>query len=374
VVPHSQSQDVPTFALPQEYFTTPEWHRRDMERVFKRRWLFAGHAAQIPQTGDFLTYEIENENVLIVRSGDSRIHAFHNTCRHRGSRICTEKSGNQKAFLCPYHNWTYGLDGRLLTARLMGNNIDKSLYAAIPVWIEEWNGMLFVNFLPEKPRAVADYLKNADFSAFSLNQTRVILDRTYPVASNWKLAAETFAECYHCANLHPELCVLVDPLRDLEAWDDATAGDDYAIFTPDMSSAIVKPGMRSFTMTGDVECQVPLGNGRDWLRQISALSWFPQFGIFVFPDHAVTYSWIPVTPNTCLFRSTWLVHKDAVEGKDYTVAQLTEFADLLNQQDARACELAQLGIQSSGYRPGPYHPVFEGPVRGLNRTYRQHVA
>jgi Rieske 2Fe-2S family protein len=253
-------------------------------------------------------------------------------------------------------------------------DIDKSLYSAVPVWVDEWNGMLFVNFSPDEPRPVADHLRNADFSAFALDQTRVVQDRTYPVASNWKLAAETFQECYHCPNLHPEFATLVDPLKDLEAWDEAETEDDYVIFTRDMTSAIIKQGTRTFSMTGDIECQKPLGNGRDWRREISALSWFPQFGMFVFPDHAVTYSWKPVSPTTCLFRSTWLVHKDAVEGKDYELEKLIKFGDLLNHQDARACEVAQLGVQSSGYRPGPYHPVFEGPVRGFNRIYLMQVA
>jgi phenylpropionate dioxygenase-like ring-hydroxylating dioxygenase large terminal subunit len=372
VVPHSQSKVAPSFALPQAYFTTEEWHQRDLERVFRRRWLFVGHASQLARTGDFFTYEIANENILVARSTDSTIHAFYNTCRHRGSRICTEPSGNVKAFMCPYHNWVYGLDGRLVTARQM-TELDKSHYSAVPVWSEVWNGMIFVNFSPDRPQPVAAYLSKVELSSFALDQTRVVHDRTYTVASNWKFAAETFAECYHCRHVHPELVALVDPLKDLEAWDDADAGNDYVIFSADLTSAIVKPGTRSFSMSGDVECQVPLGNGKDWRREIAALSWFPQFGIFVFPDHAVTYSWTPVSPTVCLFRSTWLVHENAVEGKDYDLPKLIKFADILNHQDARVCEVVQLGVKTSGYRPGPYHPVFEGPVRGFNRVYLQHV-
>ena len=372
-VPHSHSTDAPTHALPQECFTSLEWHHRDIDRVFKRRWLFVGHASQIPRAGDFFTYEIDKDSVLVVRGKDGEINSFHNVCRHRGTRLCTERKGTTKGFLCAYHNWAYGLDGRLLTARLMGPDFDKSQLNAIPVWVEEWHGMLFANLDVERPRSVADLLAKADLSAFQLARTKVIHDRTYTLASNWKLAAETYNECYHCAVVHPELGELIDPLKDLEAWDEATASDDYAIFSSDLTSAFRNKASRSFTSSGDVECKRPLGNGKDWLKEIAALAWFPQFGIFVYPDHAVTYSWLPITPTTCEFRSTWLVHQDAVDGVDYNLQKVVEFGDLLNSQDARVCEIAQLGIGSSAYRPGPYHPIFEAPLRGFNRIYLQQV-
>jgi glycine betaine catabolism A len=373
IVPHSGSRSAPTSALPQHCFTSEEWHRRDLERVFSRRWLFAGHTSQIPNIGDFFTYEIDKESIVVARGEDLRIRAFHNSCRHRGSRICTARAGNTKVFVCPYHQWTYGLDGHLVTARLM-KDVDKSQYSAVPVWVEEWNGMVFLNLSADQPSPVAEHLKHVDFSAFCLDQTRVVYDKTYALASNWKLAAETYNECYHCAGVHREMVQIIDPLKDLEAWDDANGGDDYVIFTPDMTSAVIKDGARTLSINGDYVCKKPLGNGRDWLSPIAAVSWFPQFGLFVYPDRAETLTWIPVSPGKCLFRSTWSVHKDAVEGKDYTVEGLIEMGDLLNSQDGITCETAQRGIESSGYRPGPYHPIFEAPLRGFNRLYLQHVS
>jgi Rieske 2Fe-2S family protein len=132
VVPHSASKDAPTMSLAQEYFTSPEIHQRDLDRVFKRRWLFAGHASQILKAGDFFTYELDKDSVLIVRDKDARINAFHNVCRHRGSRICTEQSGNTKAFLCPYHNWVYGLDGRCRLRDSWVPTLTKLLMAPFP--------------------------------------------------------------------------------------------------------------------------------------------------------------------------------------------------------------------------------------------------
>lgn len=372
IVPHSQSTEAPSFALAQPYFTSAAWHRRDVDLVFKRRWLFVGHVSQIKQAGDFFTYDVGKESVVIVRGAEGQIHAFHNSCRHRGSRICPKSSGNTKAFMCPNHAWTYELDGRLKNAPRMVD-LDKGLYTAVPVKIEEWNGMLFINLHKEASRSVAEYLKGADLSKYALARSKVVYDHTYSINANWKLAAETYNECYHCALTHPELCALIDPLKDLEAWDDADAGDDYAIFTSDLRDAIIAPGVKTFSMDGNLECKKPLGDDGVWHEEIAALSWYPQFGIFVFPDHAVTYSWLPVAADQTLFRSTWVVHEDAREGADYSVERLIEFAHILNEQDTRVCENAQRGIESSEYRPGPYHPVFEGPLRGFNRIYLNQV-
>ncbi len=372
VVPHSQSEDAPNFALDQAYFTAPEWYRRDIDLVFKARWLFVDHSSRLQKAGDFVAYGLDRESVLIARGADGRINAFHNSCRHRGSRICSQSSGNARAFMCPYHNWTYNLDGSLRAApRMVG--IDKADYPAVPVWVEEWNGMIFINLSVDKPQTVSRYLAGMDLAKYALQRTKVVHDRTYTVASNWKLAAETYNECYHCANTHPTLCSLIDPLKDLEAWDDANAGDDYAIFAADMRDAIIKPGVKTFSMDGALECTKPLGDTGDWHDAIAALSWYPQFGMFVYPDHAVTYSWKPISENQTLFRSTWLVHEDAQEGVHFDLARLIEFGDLTNEEDTVICENAQLGIQSAGYRPGPYHPVFEGPLRGFNKVYLNQV-
>ena len=374
VVPHSEADGAPTIALAQPYFTDPRWHRRDLELVFKRRWLFVGHATQLANVGDFLTYDIDKESVVVARANDGELHAFHNSCRHRGSRLCSATSGNAKAFMCPNHAWTYGLDGRLKTAARMPD-LDKQLYSAVPVWVETWNGMVFINLSPEKQRSVAEHLRGVSFDRYALDRTKIIFERTYEVNSNWKLCAETYNECYHCALTHPGLVSLIDPLKDLEAWDDADAGggDDFVIYTSDMRDAIIKPGTRSFTMDGQIACRKPLGNGVDWQDEIAALSWYPQFGVFAFPDHAYTLSWKPVSADKTLFRSTWMVHEDAIEGVDYDVKTIIALGDITNEEDTEVCENAQRGIESSGYRPGPYHPIFEGPVRGFNKVYLSQV-
>ena len=371
VVPHSESATAPRTALEQYYYTSAEWHQRDIDLVFKQRWLFVGHASQLPKHGDFITFQLAKESVVIARNKD-KLHAFYNTCRHRGTRLCSASSGNVKAFTCPNHAWTYGLDGSLKIAPRV-TEIDKTQFSAVVVALEEWNGMIFINFSPTPTSSVAECLAATNLGRYALHKTRVVHDETYDLKSNWKLAGETYNECYHCGHTHPALVALVDPLKDLEAWDDTSTANDFAMYSNDMRDAIIKPGTRTFSMDGNLVCQKPLGDDGQWHDEIAALSWFPNFGIFVYPDHAVTYSWIPDGHDKTLFRSTWLVHEDAVEGTDYDLAALIALGDITNIEDKAVCENAQRGIETSGYIPGPLHSIYEGPLRGFNKVYLDHV-
>jgi Rieske 2Fe-2S family protein len=370
-VPFRRTVEAPTTALPQPYFTSPAWHQRDIELVFKRQWLFVGHGSQIAKPGDYFTYQLDKDNVVIARNADGTIHAFHNSCRHRGSRICTEASGNAKVFICPVHSWVYGLDGKLKVTPKM--DVDKTQYPAIAVRVEEWHGMIFINFAEDEPRSVAERLKRTDLDHFNLGHTKVIYDRKYILKANWKFSAETFIECYHCAPNHPTLMKLMDPLKGMEAWDPRKATDDLVIYSGDISCDFLQPNFKSFTADGEFKCKKPLGDGVNWRPEIAGLGWYPQFGMFASPDHAYTMSWKPIAAGLSEFRSTWMVHEDAVEGVDYNIDEVVALGDLINEEDKRVCENYQIGVESSGYRPGPYHPVFEGPVRAFNYLYLRQV-
>jgi Rieske 2Fe-2S family protein len=380
-VPHSRDDPtLPVSPLARDYYVAEQWHERDLELVFRRRWLFAGHASQVAESGQFFTFELGPDSVVVSRTADGRIAAFHNVCRHRGTKFCQERSGRVKNFPCPYHGWSYGLDGQLVLAPKMGPDFDRRKFPAKPVWIEEWNGMLFVNLAAEEPeRSVADALANADFSRYDLANTKVVAERVYEVESNWKIAAETFAECYHCQINHPELCRVLDPLGDLEAWEDAESGEDdvysgdYLIYTEDLGPAM-KDGAVTLSMDGKFVCKRLLGSAGHPPHENGAMSWFPHFGMFVQPDYATTFSWLPVSPTRAVFRSTWLVHADARDGIDYDVDELVGFMHVTNVEDKELCRIAQEGICSTAYdNSAPYHPVFEAPVRGFLRTYLDHV-
>lgn len=370
---------LPGWPLAQEFYTSEFWHRRDLELVFRGRWLFAGHGSQISEPGQFFTFELDRDSVVVARTGRGEVAAFHNVCRHRGTRFCQERSGQVKSFRCPFHGWSYGLDGRLVAAPLMGPEFDRSRFPAKPVWVEEWNGIIFLNLSSERPAlSVAEMLGGVNFSAYELANTKVIAERTYELECNWKIAAETFHECYHCQLNHPELCSVIDPsafLADPEDFaDDVSA--DFLSYTDNESDAsgVMKPGPLSYTLDGEYVCQRLLGAAERPAGANSGLTWFPHFGLHLSPDYGNTFSWLPISATRSRFRATWFVHADAREGVDYDVDDVIKFMHLTNLEDEELCRIMQQGIDSSAYdNSAPHHVGFETLPRRFMRTYLEYV-
>jgi Rieske 2Fe-2S family protein len=376
VTPFMDNEVAPRAPLSQAHYASREWHDRDVEAVFKKRWLFAGHPSQIAKPGEYFTFGFADESVIVSRTKTGEIRAFHNSCRHRGAQVCQQASGRTKYFVCPFHGWAYNLDGSLkLAPELPG--LDTAQYPLKPVWVEEWEGLIFLNLSAEKPGvSVAETFSHIDFSAYQLERTKVIADKVYEVEANWKIAGETYNECYHCALRHPELLRVIRT-ETVEEWSEAPQLEnarerDFLIWTPDAGPGM-REGARTFSMDGQMVSKRLLGAG-DVELPCAALSWFPNLGYFVNPDHTVVSSWLPAGPRKSLFRATWSVHEDAVEGVDYEVDEVVRLIDITNEQDKELCRLVQLGVNSSGYdNSAPYHPQHEAPVRGFLQAYLDHV-
>jgi Rieske 2Fe-2S family protein len=357
--------------------------------IFRRRWLFAGHSSQIARPGQFFTFELEADSVIVSRAVDDRIAAFHNVCRHRGTRLSQARSGQVKTFRCPFHGWGYGLDGRLMTAPLMGPGFDRSQFSAKPVWAEEWNGLIFINLSTDEPeRSVGEFLAKTDLSRYRLGDTKVVAERIYELECNWKIAAETFNECYHCQLNHPTLCTVINPSSFADAFDDSSKHDDvydgdFLLYTDDRAggekretaaNGVMKPGILSYTTTGRYASKRLLGSVEQPANKHGGMSWFPQFGLHLSLDYANTWSWVPVSPTRSRMRSTWMVHAEAREGIDYTVDDVVAFMHVTNLEDEELCRIAQEGINSTAYQnSAPYHRGLEGTVRRFMRTYLDHV-
>ncbi|WP_163360406.1 aromatic ring-hydroxylating oxygenase subunit alpha, partial [Klebsiella aerogenes] len=123
----------PGYGLEQSFYSDPDYFRLDMENIFYRDWLFIGHDCEVAKPGNFFTVQVGDYPVVIVRDRQGQIRAFHNSCRHRGSRVCSAERGTSAKLVCPYHQWTYELDGRLLFARQMGDDFDASQHSLKPV-------------------------------------------------------------------------------------------------------------------------------------------------------------------------------------------------------------------------------------------------
>ena len=195
------------YSLPRAFYTDANFFQMDMELLWYREWLFAAHTFELPEAGSYITLQIGDYPILLVRDKSGDIRAFHNSCRHRGSRICTAPKGKAKRLVCPYHQWTYTHDGSLMSARHMANEIDRSEFALKRIACEVLESHIFIN-LSKEPASfgpVRDLI--APFlSPYDLTHAKVAFEQTIIEKGNWKLVWENNRECYHCAANHPEFC------------------------------------------------------------------------------------------------------------------------------------------------------------------------
>lgn len=363
-------------ALRGEYYVSEDWHQADLDVIFYKQWLFAGHSTEIPKKGDFFTFSVGTENVIVTRQADGTLKAFNNICRHRGARVCLEGKGSVgRTFTCPYHAWSYGVDGKLIGAPQMPANFDKSDYGLKQVWVEEFQTLVFVSFADERPESVAEMFSDVDLSLWDLENSKVAKELTYEIEANWKLVSENFIECYHCSVVHPELCAVYDPslsvvgarVSDLQhvLSDDEDVPDTYHEFSVE---GFLRPGMQALSIDGKYAVNKLLGRDGNHPSKAGALYSFPNIALGLSPDYVLTQSWYPVSPTRTRFRQTFVVHKDAEPGVDYDVEHLVKLMDITAKEDLDVCGLQDV-VASRAYEPGPYHPDLELAVINWMKTY-----
>jgi glycine betaine catabolism A len=211
--------------LPGQYYTDPAIFALEQSHVFEDMWFCSVRSSDLPTAGSFKKVQVGRESVLVVRSRDGQLRAFLNVCRHRGAQICTEDSGAVKrAFQCPYHAWTYDLEGKLIAAPNLTKmpDIDRVEYGLVPVALREWLGYAWVCLAKEPPSfeddvvaSIVERLGDVDsIERYDLDSLSVGRRITYDVQANWKLIIENFMECYHCATIHPELTEVLPEFAD----------------------------------------------------------------------------------------------------------------------------------------------------------------
>ncbi|MER2536968.1 MAG: aromatic ring-hydroxylating dioxygenase subunit alpha [Rhizobiaceae bacterium] len=371
------------FSLEQPFYVDPDFHRLDMELIWYRDWLFVGHDCEIPAPGAFITVQVGDYPVVVVRGRDGGIRAFHNSCRHRGSRVCTAGKGQVRRLTCPYHQWTYELDGSLMVARQMGEGFDKAGYGLKPVACESVAGYVFI-CLAKTPMDFAPFreLMEPYFAPHRLTEAKVAYEATIVEKGNWKLVWENNRECYHCAANHPELCrtypeapavtgvggAETDPEM-LAHWTACEASGLPSRFRMDPGGqyrATRAPLLRdavSYTMDGRRAVAKNLSDGVAAERIGTLLLYhYPTTWNHVLGDSAVTFRVLPLGPGETMVTTRWLVHRDAVEGVDYDLQRLIHVWTETNDEDRRIVEENARGIRSPAYEPGPYSEIHEGGV------------
>ncbi len=371
--------------LTRGFYTDAEIYALDLEHIFYTDWLFVAHGAELPQEGSYLTLQIGAYPILLTRAADGVIRAFVNTCRHRGARVCPDAAGTASKLVCPYHQWTYHLDGRLFAARQMGSGFDRSQLALKPLHCETVAGYIFVCLAAEPPdfgptrRQLEPYLL-----PHRLSEARVAFQSTIIEEGNWKLVWENNRECYHCASNHPELARTYsdkptvtsvsgaedDPLI-AEHWRRCESAGVVSRFKlssdGQMRTArmpLLEPAA-SYTMTGQPAVKRRLSDAIPPDLNIGTLLLFhyPTTWNHALGDHAISFRVLPLGPTRTELTTKWLVHRDAVEGVDYDVEELTRVWLATNEQDQRIVRENQIGMNCPTYEPGPLSSVAEDGVR-----------
>jgi len=363
-------------SLQQDFYADPDIFRRDVERVLFRHWLCAGHESSLPKPGDFQLLEIAGESAIIVHGEDGQLRALVNVCRHRGSRVCWEQSGQAKSFTCPYHGWTYGLDGSLQAARHMPAEFDRSRHGLKQIHLRVLEGLIFVSFAEEPlgTRYLEETVRTC-YGPYGWASARVAHRELYSFAANWKLAVENYLECYHCAPAHPEysrLHALEQPAARLQklqvrlAERSVALGIDIPASEHWVGAETGEEACRGFRypLYDEVDSASPDGKGvaplmglRDYDGAVTSVHAGPTSFLVAYADHGVIYRFIPRTADTTEMELLWLVHGDAQEGRDYEPEKLTWLWKVTSEADKRIIEHNQLGVNSRYYRPGPYAPM-----------------
>ena len=337
--------------LPGRYYNAPEVLVEEQDRIFRRRWICVGRADAIAAAGDYVLADIAGESIIVLRDQAGERRAFYNVCRHRGTRLCDAPSGRlSETIQCPYHAWTYALDGRLIGAPHMQDvqGFDKREYPLHRAALSEWAGFLFVCLDPDAaPLAQAFAPLTERFARWNLPTLRSVRRIEYDVAANWKLILQNYNECLHCPTIHPELSTKLP----------YTSGANDLVEGPFLGGYMeIKAPNESATLSGRA-CGLPLGDlPADDRHRAYYYSLFPSMMLSLHPDYAVFYTVWPRTATTSRVVCEWMVNPASPAAPGYNIGDAEEFWDRTNRQDWNICERSQQGVSSRMYQPGPYSP------------------
>lgn len=349
-------------SLPSAWYYDPAHYQRELEAIWYRDWVCVGRIDAIKNTGDFFTATIGNQNIIVTRGSDGEIHAWHNTCRHRGSVLCTKASGHFRngRIICPYHTWTYSLDGNLVATpgRLETDDFHPAEFSLFGIHTDTWQGFIFVN-LDDEPTAKLDeflgdekqYLAN-----WPLADMRSVHQENHPVNCNWKIFWENYSECYHCPRLHPELGRIM-PVYRKAVFDDADLPGWEPQFEGDRGHGRVGPGVRTWTLDGKSSLPLLEGPTDDELDAgVTFTSITGSMFVSGHPDYARSVRIVPRGPEQIELVVDWLLPNSIGDVDADIIEHITGLARLIILQDGEACELNQQGLHSGRFEQGVLVP------------------
>ena len=389
------------FTLDQEFYVDDYIFNLDIKNIFSKQWVFVGHTSRIPKHGDFFLFNIGKESIIIIRDKDNKIYAHYNVCRHRGSHICLEESGNKKLLVCPYHAWSYNLDGSIKSARLMNDDFNKEEWSLNKCNLKIFEGLIFIN-LSDKPNDFNEFIAPTKkfIELHGLSNAKIAHREMYPTNGNWKLTLDNFHECYHCQPAHPEYCKVHDQEyimaygagsntgpssekfdRILQNWNEKVkkmghitgeySENEFNDYSRSAERTPLKEGMFTETKSGKPVSKL-MGDFKEYDSGYTSVGTSPFNSLLMCNDFATLFTFIPISSLHTQVELMWLVHKDAEEGKDYNIEEMTWMWDLTTIADKKIIENNQKGVLSKKYVPGPLSEMEKG-LEKFKSWYLKHL-
>lgn len=358
--------------LPGHYYTDPEIFREEQRKIFSVEWMYVGRADELAKSGDILRADVGTEQVIVVRGRDGTLRGFLNVCRHRGAQLClTETANVGRAIRCPYHAWTYGLDGKLIAAPNFEAmpNLDRAQYSLGPVSVDVWQGLIWVNLDPaaapltDQLDPVLEYRLGVDASRidrYRIGELKVARRFDYDVAANWKIIQENFQECYHCGTIHPELVEQIPTFASFEELKDGAYHQGGYQFAP---------GRDGFSLSGEARFDELPGLAADDSKKYFGMVLRPNCFVSLMPDHVIVHRFEAVSAERTKVVCEWLFDAELVDSEGFDPSDSVELFHLVNEQDFAAAQWCQPNMSSRQYAGGGVLVPTESEIIG-NWYYR----
>ena len=334
-------------SLPQKYYMEDAIFKMEIKNIFEKKWLCCGRSNDILKPGQYQLVNIGDESIIILRDDQLNLQGFYNICRHRGTRLCKKEKGKfSKTIQCPYHGWTYNLQGNLCGAPNMDavKEFEKNDYPLHQVYVKEWEGFYFINLTdtPEDFEMAFSPILNY-FSQWDILDLKTIDTKTYYVNCNWKLIIQNYSECYHCPIIHSSLAEITP----------YTGGKNNMVSGPFLGG-YMEMKFESITTNGKLSGP-KIGNlSKENLSRVYYYTLFPNMLLSLHPDYIMYHTIYPISPEKCQISCSWLFSNKVENNLNYNPHNAINFWNKTNLEDWEICEKSQLGIKSKKYKPGPY--------------------
>lgn len=350
--------------LPSDWYLTEEVYALEREHIFMCEWVCVGREEELPENGDHLVMDVCGESILLVRNTEGALRAFYNVCRHRGARLCgvpgEEPAGDRprlgggvvggRSIVCPYHAWTYNLDGELQRAPHVSNDMGLKAeeFSLYPVACESWGGFVFLNLSPDGAPDFTEHVAATAyvFERYPLSTLRIGQTIRYEVAANWKVLCENYNECYHCGPVHPELCKVVPAFKNKGG-----ADLDWERGIPHGDGAV------TFTASGTTERRMFPGLNEDERVRHKGDLLYPNLFISASSDHVAVFLLHPKGPGRTLVDCHFLFEQHEMDQQSFDPSDAVDFWHLVNRQDWAICERVQQGMGARVHDQGIFSPM-----------------